>query len=62
MLLERLLTWLKHETWEAHYDYCNVFNEWDNPLTASGNPCNEDCANHPGSKVRLGSRGTVWYA
>jgi len=53
-MIRKLLAFLLPDEWEGHYDYCEVFDEWDNPLTASGDPCNEDCANHPGSKVLLG--------
>ena len=61
-MLKRLRNWLKHETWEPYYDYCDVFDGFSlDELVVSGKECSEDCENHPGSKVMLGSRGTIWY-
>ncbi|KKL95308.1 hypothetical protein LCGC14_1855960 [marine sediment metagenome] len=59
IFIKRFIMKMLGGEWTAHYDYCNVFNEWNNPLTASGKPCSEDCANHPGSKVLLEKSGKI---
>ncbi|KKL92194.1 hypothetical protein LCGC14_1887100 [marine sediment metagenome] len=59
-----MVSWLLKLMWrivsrdiEFHYDYCAVFAGFPmDELTASGWPCSEDCANHPGSKVLLNRR------
>ena len=60
-MLKLLRQVLGGERFEGHYDYCDVFTTDDLgfPKGSSGKPCNEDCANHPGSKVLLGESGTI---